>query len=105
MNTVILSKIPLETPMGEWLWDSGSAPGPLLSFSQAHSSNRAEIWSGAATPLQGTGSFAQGFQGRAQPGYSSFPLVASKGFNLHLEPPAINKGDVNLPLLGPSPVI
>lgn len=44
--------------------------------------------------LKGTGNFAQAFQGRAPSGYSSFPLVASNGFNLQLEPPAINKGDV-----------
>lgn len=94
MNRVILSKNPLETPISVWLLDSGPAPGPWLWFSQAHSSNRAEIWSGAATPLQGTGNFAQAFQRRAQPGSSSFPLVASIGSNLQPEPPARNKGDV-----------
>lgn len=80
----------------------------LCFESQAHRSTTAEIWkfsSVAAPPLQGTGNSAQEFQGRAQFGYSSSPLVASNGFNLQLEPPGINKRDVNLPLLDLSPVI
>lgn len=97
-----------ETPMSQCLFGSGPVPGPLLWVSQAHRSTRAEMWkfsSVAAPPLQGTGNSAQEFQGRAQFGYSSSPLVASNGFNLQLEPPGINKGDVNLPLLTLSPVI
>lgn len=98
MHTVILSKIPLEAPMSDASLTQDHLLG--LCFQSQEPTVATELKFGVVLPH-----LCREFQGRARSGYSSFPLVASKDFNLHLEPPAIKKEDLNLPLLALSPVI